>query len=68
VAGFKKCHGIKGFVHHGEAVSADNAEETKARNQEIKDNIATYNLTWMKLDYFTGLNHCFALYLLFCQL
>ena len=43
VAGFKKRHGIKGFVRHGEAASANNAEETKVRIQEIKDKIATYN-------------------------
>lgn len=43
VAGFKKRYGIKGFVHHGESASANNAEETKVRIQEIKDKIATYN-------------------------
>ena len=45
VAGFKKRHGIKGFVRHGEATFADNAEETKVRIQKIKDKIATYNLS-----------------------
>ena len=43
VAGFKKRHGIKGFVRRGEAASADNAEETQVRIQDIKDKIATYN-------------------------
>lgn len=45
VAGFKKHHGIKGFVRHGETVSTNNAEETKVRIQEIKDKIATYDLS-----------------------
>ena len=43
VAGFKKRHGINGFVRHGEAASANNAKETNVRIQKIKDKIAIYN-------------------------